>query len=185
VLEYIVKPVPDLSSQVDLESYLNDELTDSYTCKCKNKEILNIEFSPIDEFSKDRFEIFKQNLKKICATKFEIEKALSISSDGRHNYFQWKWDPSNGIYWFFSDSSEKTSCHQHQAYNNRFQKVHISEPLTLSFSEAINYCDNMGLQLPIPDSLFDNKKLMDLGLFSFVRQSERTFICTNECMKTF
>ena len=62
---------------------------------------------------------------------------------------------------------------------NRFQKVHISEPLTLSFSEAIHYCDNMGLQLPVPDSLVDNKKLLDLGLFSFVRQSERTFICTN------
>ena len=86
-LKYIVKPVPDLSSQVDLESYLNDELTDSYTCKCKNKEILNIEFSPIDEFSKDRFEIFKKSLKKICATKLEIEKAMSISSNGRHNYF--------------------------------------------------------------------------------------------------
>ena len=58
VLEYVIKPVPDLSSQVDLESYLNDELTDSYTCKCKNKEILNIEFSPVEEFSKDRFQIF-------------------------------------------------------------------------------------------------------------------------------
>jgi len=70
VLEYNVKPVPDLSSQVDLESYLNDELTDSYTCKCKNKEVLNIEFSPVDEFSKDRFQIFQLSFYKISETKF-------------------------------------------------------------------------------------------------------------------
>ena len=69
--------------------------------------------------------------------------------------------------------------------NSRFQKVHISEPLTLSFSEAINYCDKMGLQLPVPDSLIDNKKLLDLGLFSFVHHSGRTFIRTNEFLKTF
>ena len=53
-----------------------------------------------------------------------------------------------------------------------FQKVHISEPLTLSFSEAINYCDNFGLELPVPSSLLDNKKLLGQGLFSFVHQSE-------------
>ena len=64
VLEFSIKPVPDLSSQVDLESYLNDELTDSYTCKCKNKEILNIEFSPVDEFSKDRFQIFWESFEE-------------------------------------------------------------------------------------------------------------------------
>ena len=51
--------------------------------------------------------------------------------------------------------------------------------MTLSFSEAIHYCDNLGLQLPVPDSLIDNEKLLDLGLFSFVRQSEKTFIWTN------